>query len=338
MTCKLLFFDYRKSEEKFFSHNNFENFDIKFYRHSLNKDTVKNLPQELLDKTTIVSVFITSEIDKDVISKFKNLRVISTRSTGYDHICVNSCTDRNITLINVENYGRLPVSQFTIGLIIMLTRNILPSIAKVPDNTFSVENFIGSDLNSLTLGIIGTGSIGSAVAQYAKCLGMKVLAYDKNCNAELEKNEFVKCVEMEELLTRSDIVSLHLPYTQGNTKMFSYTQFDMMKNNSYFINVSRGELVDNNALLKALDNGKLKGVGLDVVSCTEASSEWEKIEKSSIYCVDKSKIIKRLLQHPNVIITPHIAYNTQEAIDYILKTTFEGISDYLSGGFKHRVV
>mgnify|MGYP004482637249 FL=1 len=338
MTCKLLFFDYRKSEEKFFSRNNFENFDIKFYRHSLNKDTVKNLPQELLDKTTIVSVFITSEIDKDVISKFKNLRVISTRSTGYDHICVNSCTDRNITLINVENYGRLPVSQFTIGLIIMLTRNILPSIAKVPDNTFSVENFIGSDLNSLTLGIIGTGSIGSAVAQYAKCLGMKVLAYDKNCNAELEKNEFVKCVEMEELLTRSDIVSLHLPYTQGNTKMFSYTQFDMMKNNSYFINVSRGELVDNNALLKALDNGKLKGVGLDVVSCTEASSEWEKIEKSSIYCVDKSKIIKRLLQHPNVIITPHIAYNTQEAIDYILKTTFEGISDYLSGGFKHRVV
>lgn len=338
MTCKLLFFDYRKSEEKFFSCNNFENFDIKFYRHSLNKDTVKNLPQELLDETTIVSVFITSEIDKDVISKFKNLRVISTRSTGYDHICVNSCTDRNITLINVENYGRLPVSQFTIGLIIMLTRNILPSIAKVPDNTFAVENFIGSDLNSLTLGIIGTGSIGSAVAQYAKCLGMKVLAYDKNRNAELEKNEFVKYVEMEELLTRSDIVSLHLPYTQGNTKMFSYTQFDMMKNNSYFINVSRGELVDNNALLKALDNGKLKGVGLDVVSCTEASSEREKIEKSSIYCVDKSKIIKRLLQHPNVIITPHIAYNTQEAIDYILKTTFEGISDYLSGGFKHRVV
>ena len=338
MTCKLLFFDYRKSEEKFFSKNNFENYDIKFYRNSLNKETVKTLPQKLLDETTIVSVFITSEIDKDVISKFKNLRVISTRSTGFDHICVNSCTNRNITLINVENYGQLPVSQFTIGLIIMLTRNILPSVVTVPDNSFAVEKFIGTDLNSLTLGIIGTGAIGLAVAEYAKCLGMKVLAYDKNRNSELEKNKFVKYVELDELLTRSDIVSLHLPYTQENTKMFSYTQFDMMKNNSYFINVSRGELVDNNALLKALDNGKLKGVGLDVVSCTEASSEREKVEKSSIYCVNKSKIVKRLLQHSNVIITPHIAYNTQEAIDCILKTTFEGISDYLSGGFKHRVV
>lgn len=338
MTCKLLFFDYRESEEKFFSRNEFENYDIMFFRNSLNKETVKDLPQELLDETTIISVFITSVIDKEVISKFKNLRIIATRSTGYDHICVKSCRSRNITLINVENYGHKPVSQFTIGLIIMLTRNILPSISTNLSSSFVSENYIGSNLDNLTLGIVGTGAIGSAVACYAKCLGLKVLAYDKNQNSELEKNKIVKYVEMEELLTRSDIVSLHLPFTPENTKMFSYSQFDMMKNNSYFINVSRGELVDNNALLKFLDNGKLRGVGLDVVSCIEASPEKDKVEKSSIYCVDKSKIVKRLLAHKNVIITPHIAYNTQQAIDYILKTTFEGISDYLSGGFEHRVV
>lgn len=343
MTCRLLFFDYRKPEESFFEKNELENFDIKFFKNSLNKETVKTLPQELLDETIIISVFITSEIDREVISKFKNLRVISTRSTGFDHICTKTCTGRNITLINVENYGQTAVAQFTIALILMLTRNIMPALNVKHNASFLPSNFVGRDFNDMTLGIIGTGSIGSAVAKYAKDFGAEILAYDKNQNSELTKCEYVRYVDMDELLGRSDIVSLHIPYTPDNNKMFGERQFGMMKINSYFVNVSRGELVDNNALLKVLDNGKLLGAGLDVVACAEEAKNTNNItdapeEKSSVHCVQSSKIIKRLLQHPNVIITPHIAYNTQEAIDYILKTTFEGISDYLSGGFEHRVL
>lgn len=336
MTCKLLFFDYRQPEEKFFKDNYPDNFDIIFFRQSLNRETVNDIPQELLDEAAIISVFITSEIDLEVISKFKNLRVISTRSTGYDHICTKSCAGRNITLINVENYGQTAVAQFTMGLILILTRNILPAL-----NTNINENFsdiqAGHELNKMTLGIIGTGATGSSVAKYAKAFGMEVFAYDKNENSELVKNSYVTYTDMEKLLNRADIVSLHVPYTHDNNKMFGDKQFGMMKNDSYFINVSRGELVDNNALLRNLDNGKIKGAGLDVISCNEVADN-SIAEKSSIYCVQKSKIVKRLLQHENVIITPHIAYYTQEAIDYILKITFEGISDYLSGGFKHRVL
>lgn len=339
MTCKLLLFDYRKAEEQFFNENNFDNYDIKFFKESLNKETVKTLPQEDLDEAAIISVFIGSEIDKEVISKFKNLRVISTRSTGYNHICINSCAERNIALVNVDSYGHASVAQFTIGLMIMLVRNILPALNIKIDNTFVDANLTGHNLNNLTLGVIGTGAIGSAVAKYAKCFGMNILAFDLKQNRDLVENNFVRYVEMDELLKLSDIVTLHSVYTRDNYKMISENQFNLMKNNSYFINVSRGELVDNEALLNSLDSGKLKGAGLDVVSCVDLNDFTEnKTEKSSILCVETSETLKRLKAHPNVIITPHIAYDTQEAIDFILQTTFDGITDFLSGGFKYRVL
>jgi len=337
MTCKLLFFDYRKSEEKFFSENKFDNYDIKFFTESLNMDTVNKLSKEDLEETTIISVFITSDVSEEVIAKFKNLRVISTRSTGYNHICLNTCASKNIALLNVDAYGHTAVAQFTMGLILMLVRNIVPAINTPPGEVLSFAELTGHDLNNLVLGVVGTGAIGSAVARYAKCFGMSVVAYDKNQNNELLNNNIVRYVDFDNLLKFSDVITLHTSYTDENYRMFSQKQFEMMKHGAYFVNVARGELVDNKALLDALNSGKIKGAGLDVVACRDVISNSEK-DKSSLTCPETSDTVKELAKHSNVIITPHIAYNTQEAINYILQVTFDGITDYLSGGFKYRVL
>ena len=338
MTCKLLFFDYRKSEEKFFSEHKFDNYEIKFFKESLNIDTVNDLSQEDLEESTIISVFITSDISEEVISKFKNLRVISTRSTGYNHICLNTCANRNIAVLNVDAYGNTAVAQFTIGLILMLVRNIVPAL-KIPSNeVYSLVELTGHDLNNMVLGVVGTGAIGSSVARYAKCFGMSVVAYDKNQNNELIHNNIARYVELENLLKVSDIITVHSSYTDENYQMFSKEQFDLMKDGTYFVNVARGELVNNNALLEALNSGKLSGAALDVVACCDNNSDVCTKEKSSLSCAETSKIVKELSEKPNVIITPHIAYNTQEAINYILQVTFAGITDYISGGFKYRVL
>ena len=212
MACKMLFFDYRKPEEHFFKKHKLENFDIKFFEESLNESTLSLLTEEDFENTMIISVFISSTIDERIISKFKNLRVISTRSTGYDHICINSCVEKNVTLLNVDSYGSIAVAQFTLGVIIMLVRNIFPAIKAVKDKSFEFGNLCGRDLNSLTLGVIGTGAIGSSVCKYAHAFGMKILAYDVVQKKELISDADVKYVEMDELLKRSDIVTLHFPY------------------------------------------------------------------------------------------------------------------------------
>ena len=135
----------------------------------------------------------------------------------------------------------------------------------------------------------------------------------------------------------SDIVVILIPYTKDNYHKFSYEEFKMMKSGSYFINVTRGEFVDNEALLELAKTGKFKGIGLDVVACLPIKSEGNDKDVTAIDCVDTSFIIKELLKLPNVIITPQIAYDTQESVDYILKTTFEGLGDFLQGGRKNRI-
>lgn len=339
MACKMLFFDYRKPEEHFFKKHKLENFDIKFFEESLNESTLNLLTEEDFENTMIISVFISSTIDENIISRFKNLRVISTRSTGYDHICINSCVEKNVTLLNVDSYGSIAVAQFTMAVILMLVRNIFPALQAVKNSSFDFENLCGRDLNSLTLGVIGTGAIGSSVCKYAHAFGMKILAYDIVQKKELISDADVKYVEMDELLKRSDIVTLHFPYFKENYHLFSTKQFEMMKQGSYFINVSRGEVVDTEALLEFAKKGKFKGVAVDVVACPDLENvSGEIIDKSSVSCMQTSEVVKELEKLPNVILTPHMAYDTQEAVDYILEMTFEGLQDFLTGGHKHRVI
>ena len=188
MTIKMLVFDYRDSEKNFFGTHELENFEITFYNDSLTEETIKFLPEELLDSTSVISVFVNSQVTKNVINAFKNLRIISTRSTGIDHIDKSSAEEKNISVINVEAYGAKSVAQFTIGLILTLVRNIIPASRFFLDGNIDCRDFIGRDLSELTLGIVGTGNIGFAVYKVAKAFGMKVLAYDLVQRQELKTN------------------------------------------------------------------------------------------------------------------------------------------------------
>jgi len=332
----MLFFDYRESEQKFFEEHNFANYDIKFFKESLNEDTILNLSEDDLENTMIISVFINSNVTDEVISKFRNLRVVSTRSTGYDHIDIDACIKKNIALINVASYGSLAVAQFTFGLVLMAVRNLYKAIFAEKNNPDDEIVLTGRNLNELSIGVVGTGEIGSSICKIAHGFDMEILAYDIKENEELLHKYNVKYVSLEELLRTSDIVTLHLPYTKENYHMFSDREFGLMKEGSYFVNVARGELVDNNALLEFVKRNKFKGVALDVIACP--TKNHPEVNKSSLDCIETSNVVQELSKYPNVLITPHIAYDTQEAVNYILNETFNGLSDYVTGGRNYRVI
>ncbi len=340
MSIKMLVFEYRKTERDFFGQNKFNNYDIKFFDFSLNEETINEISPEDKDQTTIISTFVNSILSQNVIDQFKNLRVIAVRATGYDNVNKKACIQRNIALLNVQNYGETAVAEFTIGLIIGVVRNIFNSVISVKNNSFQNTSFVGRDLERLTLGVVGTGAIGAAVCRLAHAFGMKILAYDLTEKTELEEKYNVNYTTLEFLIRNSDVITLHVPYTGNNYHMFSKHEFDSMKQNSYFINVARGELVEARYLKENLENGKILAAALDVVACnynTACEKFSDDMEKSSLECLQNSKTIQELIDMPNVFVTPHIAYESQDAIDYILTKTFDGISDFINGGSKNRV-
>ncbi len=331
-------FEFRESEKEFFKKNELTNFDITFVEESLNEHTVESLDPDLCDKVQIISIFINSEITPHVLARFKNLRVLTTRSTGTDHINLRACQKRNIAVINVERYGSTSVAQYTIGLIIGLVRKIPVAASYIHQEEKTCREFVGRDLSKMTIGIVGTGATGAAVAKVCDALNMKVFGFDP-----IRKNELkIEYTTFDNLITNSDIVSLHVPYTGDNLHMFSKREFDLMKPGSYLINTSRGELVNTGDLYKALETGHIKGAALDVLPCESYSFECNKLlqnlKEPSFTCIKEVETIRKLAKVENVIITPHIAYETQDSINYILDKTFISLTYFINSNNPNRVV
>lgn len=328
---KMIMFDFRDSERDFFNKNDFPDFDISFIKEPLNE--MSQLTQEQYEETVVISVFISSNLSKEVLERFKNLRVVTTRSTGYNHIDVKYCSQNNIAVFNVEEYGQTSVAQYTLALILALVRNLFPAYLDIQRNYVNHPDYEGRNLNNMIIGIIGCGAIGGAVAKLANCLGMQVLVYSYAKRADV--NSFVEYVTLDELLEQSDIVSLHVPYSPENYHMIGEKEFAKMKDGAYFINTARGELIDIVALYENLQNGKIKGAALDVLECEYLALSPENIIDSqkevSSSCVASALITQKLLGMQNVIITPHIAYNTQESVNTLLDTTFNNIRDFNKG-------
>ena len=343
MAINMLVFEYRDNEQKFFAENKFDNFNIMFYSECLNKEFLKTLPQDVIDSTNIISVFINSEVTEEVINSFKNLRIISTRSTGYDHINIDVARKRNIAVVNVENYGSTSVAQFTIGILITLVRRIIPAAACLKNvKEYGANEFSGRDITKLKLGVIGTGAIGAAVCRAAHCLGMKILGHDLNEKKELVDEIGLSYMGLEDLLKNSDIISLHMPYTGNNYHMISKAQFDIMKEGSMIINTSRGEIIDLAALYEAMESKKLAGAALDVLMCESINFGCKnltlKLNSLPMDCLNEAVYVGKLAKFDNVIITPHIAYDTQDSIDYILDKTMRMLMNVINGGKVERIV
>ena len=328
---KIIYFDVEEYEKEFLIKSNEGKFDYRLIESPLNnllkiEDDFKN--------AEIISVFTTSRVTKEVLEKFPNLNLIALRSVGFNHIDLDYCNDHNIVVENTPNYGNKSVAEFAIGLMLDVCRKITNAYAKYKEMQIFPQCLVGEELGGKTVGVIGLGAIGSEFARLAHGLDMNILGYDLYQNEELIKKYNVKYTNFDELLAESDFISLHTPLTKENYHMFDESAFKKMKSSAILINTARGELIDTQALYNALSQKSIKGAGLDVLESEETISDPDylvDINRLNKFTLKQTILNTRLLQLDNVIITPHIAYNTTEAINRILQTTMNNINSFIEG-------
>ena len=320
---KIAFFEVPKSRQSFLGES-FNNEDVSFYEEKLNESNV-----DLVKNTDIVSVFVDSDLNRNVIDKIPNLKFIATQSTGFNHIDCKYASTKGVKVSNVPAYGSHTVAEFTFGLILNLSRNISNA------NTYLREtlnyNYLpwmeGFNLEGKTLGIIGTGKIGKNIVKIAKGFGMNVIAYDLFPDLNFAKeNDFIY-KNFTEVITQADILTLHAPYTKENYHLINKENIIMMKKGVYLINTARGELVDTEALVWGLEKRIIAGAGLDVL---EGGKQLQNTGNTVV-------LNHKLMKMPNVIVSPHMAFYTREAIISIMQTTVENIKGFISGNLQNLV-
>ncbi len=325
---KTIFFELEKWEKEYLQEQNLS--ETELLDGILTEDT---LPTE--NDAEILSVFVNSVINEKVLVHFPKLKMISTRSTGFDHIDLDLCKAHGVVVANVPSYGEETVAEYAFALMLTLSRKIFASYDRIRETgSFSLEGMRGFDLNGKTLGVIGTGKIGKNVIEIAKGFNMKVIAYDKFPDEAYRAKFDYQYLTFDEVLAQADIVTLHVPYMEENHHLINADTLAKMKKGAYLINTARGALVETDALLKSLKDGHLAGAGLDVL-------EEEGVTKDEFtYLTTPSSgehNLRTVLQNhilvdmPNVIVTPHNAFNTWEAMLRIVNTTLENVRSFASG-------
>lgn len=335
---KIVYFDVETYEKEFLIKENEGKHDYTLICEPLND--LKKLAPNLVD-ADIISVFTTSRVNKNVLKQFKNLKLISLRSVGFNHIDIEYCKDHNIVVENSPDYGNQSVAEFALALLMNVTRKITSSYLEYKDAKISAENLIGEELYGKTIGIVGLGKIGTAFAKIAHGIGMNILGFDIKQNKELEKIYNVKYTDFDTLLQESDFISIHAPMNKENYHMFNKESFNKMKKSAILINTGRGELIDTSALFNALICKKIAGAGLDVLENEQTMTDFDYmlgINRLDKLTLEQTIINSKMFQLDNVILTPHIAYNTKEAIKRILNTTMNNINEFISGRIQNNVI
>jgi len=280
-------------------------------------DTIPINQDDLLSRTKNSNILVVSnyQVPEDVINKSPALKLIAVAFTGVDHIPLNLCRDKEITVCNAAGYSTNAVAELTIALAIDLFRKLVP-FDSITRNNGTRSGFLGRELNGKTFGIVGFGAIGQKVAKLAGAFGCKILVYSRT----VKEDKDVIFVELEELLSKSDVVSIHLPLTDKTRGLLDESKLKLMKSNSFLINTARGPIVDSLALTNALKVGIIAGAAIDVY-------EHEPPIESN----------HPLFDAPNTILLPHIGFATQEAIEIRGKIVLENIKSWLDGKPNNKV-
>ena len=279
-----------------------------------------------------LSIFVNSEIGDAALARFPELKLIATRSTGFDHIDIAAAKKRGVVVSNVPFYGENTVAEFTFALLLSLSRKIETAHRRVVETgAFSQEGLRGFDLAGKTIGIVGGGHIGVRVARIARGFEMKVLVIDVHADEELARETGFSYVSLDEILAHSDIVTLHVPYNEHTHHLLNRESIKKMKRGSYLINTARGAVVETGALVEALAAGTLAGAALDVLEEEGDLSDELKLlggphPKADVLATMLAN--HYLIRHPRVIVTPHVAFNTAEAIMRILDVTIQNIKAF----------
>jgi len=280
----------------------------------------------------IISIFIYSTVTKALLEKLPNLKFIATRSMGFDHIDTGACKEKGIVVANVPTYGAHTVAEHTFALMLAVSRKVIPSVERAKRGDFSSVGLTGFDLFGKTLGVIGTGHIGKNVSELGLSFGMKVIAYCHHTDADLTAKG-VRFVPLDELLAGSDVISLHLPHNSETEHIINMGNVDKIKKGAILINTARGALVETQAILTGLEKGILSGAGLDVLEEENALKEEREFLASEH--IAKGDIQTELLDHillnrNDVVITPHNAFNSIEALQEILEISLGNVKSFLN--------
>lgn len=326
--ARVAFFETEDWEKQFIENSRIRELEPAVYSERLDETTV-----ESAQEADIVSVFIYSDLHKPVLDKLPNLKLIATRSTGYDHIDLEECASRGITVSNVPYYGENTVAEHAFGLILSLSRKIYKAYLRTTRLDFSLDGLMGFDLKGKTIGVVGAGRIGLHLVRIAKGFGMDVIVYDVRQEPLLAEVLGFTYVPFDELLQRSDVITLSVPLIPQTYHMINKDNIHLIKRGAILINTARGSIVETEALIAALNQGILSGAGLDVFEGEESIKEETAILVQRLPREKMTEVLLgyALLHRDNVVITPHIAFYSEEALGRIMQTTEANIFGYLSG-------
>jgi D-lactate dehydrogenase len=283
----------------------------------------------------IISSFINSTLSSAVLMRLPKLKFIATRSTGYDHIDLAYCRSRGIIVSNVPDYGDSTVAEHAFALLLAIARHLVEAVDRTRRGNFSQSDLRGFELRNKTLGVIGTGRIGRRVIEIANGFGMTVVAFDLAPDEPEAKRLGFRYLNLDAVLASADVLTLHVPATAETVGLLSERAFGLMKPGAVVINTARGNVIDIAAMVRALAEGRLLAVGLDVLPQESLIREEAQIFRGNLTprAADLKALVANhvLLRFPNVIVTPHNAYNTDSALQRIIDTSLSNIEAYGRG-------
>lgn len=326
MTLKVVCYGVRPNEVPFFEKLNKYNFELRLVEELLNHDNIDTA--EGMDAVILRGNCVA---DRQNIAKMSEygIKYVFTRTVGFNHIDLQAAADYNMSVARVPGYSPNAIAELSLTLAMSLLRHVSHTVNKTSKYDFRVDGAMFSkEIRNCKVGIIGTGKIGLTEAKLFRGLGADVYGYDVFQSEEAK--HVVKFVEMDDLLEKCDIVSLHVPYFPGkNDKMVNAEFISKMKDGAILINTARGELQDNEAILEAIKSGKLDGFGTDVFA-NEAAFFFKNFENGDEI---SDQTVRELVDlYPKVLVTPHIGSNTDEALSNMIEISYDNLNDILTTG------
>lgn len=327
---KIAFFSSKPYDKTFFeAENKNYGFELNFYETHLGPHIVNAIEDE-----QAVCVFVNDKVNRQVIEILakKGVKIIALRCAGFNNVDLDAAKEFGIKVCRVPAYSPEAVAEHTMAMLLTLNRKTHKAYNRVREQNFALNGLLGFNLFQKTIGIVGTGKIGKAFINIAKGFGCKIIAYDLYPDQELMNNG-VEYVELDKLFKSSDIISLHCPLTPENHYMINQETIAMMKDGVTIINTSRGGLINTHEAIEALKNHKIGYLGIDVYE-----QEEKLFFKDLSAEIIQDDMIQRLMSFPNVLVTAHQAFFTQEALEQISEITMQSISEIMEKGSTYEVV
>ena len=318
---KIAFFDTKEYDKKVFNkYNEKYGYDITYFESKLNPETAM-----LTKGYDVVCIFVNDNANAETLKILEQngVKCLALRCAGFNNVDLTQ--KGSIRVVRVPQYSPYSVAEHAVALLLNINRKIYKSYQRTKKYNFSIDGLLGFDIHGKTVGVIGTGKIGKVFIEIMNGFGANVIAYDLFKDEEAQKRLGFEYVELDELYRKSDIISLHCPLTKETEKIINKDSIDKMKQGVIIINCSRGKLINTDDLIDELETGKIGGVGLDVY---EDEEEYFLRDLSNEYRRDKDLSI--LLSMPNVLITSHQAFFTQEAINKIASDTLENVTKVIN--------